>query len=742
MEHCSCRCINVEHAVALLEQQASRTQKATVALLLAVGSEWNNHALPGITTTEGLGAQDVPAPCKKQSGRQRSGAAEGDAPDSLRRSGRQRRPARHAPSASPQPRGRSSSACMPGVRKASGQQVGMAPLPGAQPPQHTSGLSGTLPTTPKRQETTAGLKGTWTHVGTPPSCGQAAGLNTDVAAAGTRRFRTSHARHLALAEPSASAQPPTSPTSAAAAATAPVPDAPTAAEARQGVPVLEANITGEPAPRAEATSEGFASQSLSVLSVQPEAATSAMAAAELRLALQPIAAAEEPFSVLLRSELGLTAHLGQASQQPAGRAAEEGSLGESQRAAPTQLHLADETCSAELCRSVRSGRAVQLPQQQVPDGPTGAPLRAPDMHAAVAAQPKAQQEVSTKDTMEVHSHEPFQEPEYQAAGRPSEGAQVTSDASEMAAAQHGAEHSPSADTTVVPGADEAVEKPELKGAFLLAEQPQQAEPISISKNPLRALPDSFTAQVPASRDTERAFSRRRSVALSGMSASKSRPPIRDQPAGGATPDVGRPALAPGKASSATVRPAGCTDCPCDAAPSAPIPDSAPWHGALSRTADRAAPASPESHLVPAQQPEGTARKGSAAASQLQERSPRPRDTARGRPSGQPSAKRIQPAKLGKRTGAAAGARTAAGRQQAIKSGLGCSKCRFARRGCSTCRRKPAAALRQKAAEQASRPTIAPPHASAAEPEPELHFKVGARANEACGCQPDDCIHIM
>ena len=745
---------------------------------------------------EGLSAEESPASRKKQSGRQRSGAAERDAPDSLRRSGRQRRPSRHAPDASPQPRGASSSACTPGAFKAPGQRAGMAALHGAQPPQHTSGLSGTVPATPKRQEATAVLRGTWTHVGTPSSQGQAAGLEGCGAAAGTRRSKASEARHLAPAEPSAPAQPAPS-----APAAAPASDAPTA-EARQQIHVLDASIPGKPALRAEAGLKGLAMQSLSLPSMQAEGATSAVPAAELSLASRsPLSAvmATHPAPVLLGAGLMLSTHSGQAPQQAAGKAAEEGPLEEAQGAAPAQPHLADEVYSAELCMAARSGKAAQLSRQQAPDEPPGAPLQVLHIHAAVAAQPDAQQELSTEASMEAHCHEPVQEPEHMAAGRPSEGAQVRPDAPATAAARHGAEQSFSADATVMPESDNAVQRPEQQGAQDPPEQPHQKNTVSFpevpaclppqpaavvgsahleaavleegdqdaaesassgrlmlstrsgrgqetpnqeaAERPLQALPDSFTAQLPASGRFERTFTRRQSVALSDRSASKSRLPSIT-PAGGATLDEGRPALALGTDTSAAKSPCQPTERPSDAAPSAPIPDSAPWHGARSRPADEAAPASPESHSAPAQQPEGIAGKGSAAASELQECHLRPRDTGTCRSSGQPSAKRIQPIKPGKRSAAAAGARTAAGRQQAIKNGLGCSRCRFARKGCSKCRRQPAAAARQKMAEQASKPSVAPAHATAAQPKPELHSKVGTRADQAYGYQPDGRMHIM
>ena len=641
------------------------------------------------------------------------------------------------------------------------------------------------------------LRGTWTHVGTPPSQGQAAGLEGCGAAAGTRRSKASEARHLAPAEPSAPAQPAPS-----AAAAAPASDAPTA-EARQQIHVLDASTPGKPALRAGAGLKGLAMQTLSLPSMQAKGATRAVTAAELSLASRsPLSAgmATHPAPVLLGAGLVLSTHVGQAPQQAAGKAAEEGPSEEPQGAAPAQPHLADEVYSAELCMAARSGKAAQISQQQAPDKPSGAPLQVLHIHAAVATQPDAQQELSTRVSVKAHCHEPLQEPEYMAAGRPSEGAQVTLDAPAMAAAQHGAEQSPSADTAAMPGLDNAVQWPEQQGAQDPPEQPHQKEPVSFpevpaclppqpvavvgsahlevaileeadqdaaepassgrlmlsmrpgrgqeranqqaAESPLPALPDSFTAQLPASGKIERTFSRRQSVALSDRSASKSRPLSRGQFLGGATPDEGRPALAPGKESSAAVSPPQPTECPSDAAPSAPIPDSAPWHGAQARPADGAAPASPESHPASEQQPEGTAGTRSAAASELQERPLRPRDTGTGRSSGQPSTKRIQPTKPGKRSGAAAGARTAAGRQQAIKSGLGCSRCRFARKGCSKCRRKPAAAVQQKAAEQAAKPGLAPAHASAAQPEPDLHLKVGTRADLACGYQPDGCMPIM
>ena len=639
------------------------------------------------------------------------------------------------------------------------------------------------------------LRGAWTHVGTPASQGQAASLERCGAAAGTRRSKASEPRHLAPAELSAPAQPAPS-----AAAAVPACAAPTSAEARQQVPALEVSITGKPAPRAEAGSEELGLHFLSLPSVQAEEATSALAAAELSLALQPplpAGTALNPPPALLTAGLVLSTHSGQASQQPTGRVAEEGPLMRSQRAAPAQPHLAEETCSAEQCMAVRSGRAVQLPQQQAPDVPSGAPLQVSDIHAAVAAQPGAEQEPSTKDSMEMHCREQLQEPKHMAAGRPFEGAQVMPDVPAMAAAQHGAEQSPSADTAAMPGLDNAVQWPEQQGAQDPPDQPHQKEPVSFpevpaclplkpvavvgsahlevaileeadqdaaepassgrlmlsmrpgrgqeranqqaAESPLPALPDSFTAQLPASGKIERTFSRRQSVALSDRSASKSRPLSRGQFLAGATPDKGRPALAPGKESSAAVSPPQPTECPSDAAPSAPIPDSFLWHGARSRPADEAAPAFPESHPASAQQPKGTAGKGSAAAYELQERPLRPRDNGIGRSSGQPSAKRTQPTNPGKRTGAAAGARTAAGRQQAIKSGLGCSRCRFARKGCSKCRQKPAAAARQKMAEQASKPSVAPAHATAAQPEPDS--KVGTRADWAYGYQPDGCMQI-
>ena len=624
------------------------------------------------------------------------------------------------------------------------------------------------------------LRGTWTHVGTPPSQGQAAGLEGCGAAA----------------EPSAPAQPAPS-----AAAAAPASDAPTA-EARQQIHVLDASTPGKPALRAEAGLKGLAMQSLSLPSMQAEGATSAVPAAELSLASRPplsAGMATHPAPVLLGAGLVLSTRSGQAPQQAAGKAAEEGPLEEAQGAAPAQPHLADEVYSAELCMAARSGKAARLSQQQAPDEPPGAPLQVLHIHAAVAAQPDAQQELSTRVSVKAHCHEPLQQPEYMAAGRPSEGAQVTLDAPAMAAAQHGVEQSLSADTAAMPGLDNAVQWPEQQGTQDPPEQPHRKEPVSFpevpaclppqpvavvgsahlevavleegdkdaaepassgrlmlsmrsgrgqertnqeaGESPLQALPDSVTAQLPASGKVERTFSRRQSVALSDRSASKSRLPSI-KPAGGATPDKGRPALALGGDTSAAKSPCQPTESPSNAAPSAPIPDSAPWHGARARPADGAAPASPESHPASEQQPEGTAGKGSAAASELQERPLRPRDTGTGRSSGQPSTKRIQPTKPGKRSGVAAGARTAAGRQQAIKSGLGCSRCRFARKGCSKCRQKPAAAARQKMAEQASKPSVAPAHATAAQPEPELHSKVGTRADLACGYQPDGCMPIM
>ena len=736
-----------------------------------MGSERPHHALAGISATEGLGAPQ-----------------ESPAPDSLRRSGRQRRPSRHAPNLSPQPCGASNSACTPG------QRAGMATRRGAQPPQHTSGLSGTVPATPKRQETTAALRGTWTHVGTPPSQGQAAGLERCGAAAGTRRSKASEARHLAPADLSAAAQP-------APSIAAPASGAPTPAEARQRVPALEASIPGKPVPRAEAGSQGLAMQSLNLPSVQAEGATSAPAAAELSPASQPPQAAgtaTAPEPLLLRAGLMLSTHSGQAPQQAAGKAAEEEPSEQPQEAGPAQPHLAAEIYSAELCMAARSGKAAQLSQQQAPDRAPGGPLQVLHIHAAVAAQPDAQQELSTKDSVKAHCHEPLQAPEHMAAGRPSEGAQVTLDAPAMAAAHHGAEQSPSADTAAMPGLDNAVQWPEQQGARDPPEQPRQKEPVSFpevqtclppqpaavvgsahlvvavleegdkdaaepassgrlmlfmrsgrgqertnqeaGESPLQVLPDSFTAQLPASGKVERTFSRRQSVALSDRSASKSRLPSI-KPAGGATPDKGRPALALGGDTSAAKSPCQLTECPSDAAPSAPIPDSAPWHGARARPADGAAPASPESHPASEQQPEGTAGTRSAAAFELQERPLQPRDTGRGKLSGQPSAKRIQPTKPGKRSGAAARTRTAAGRQQALKGGLGCSRCRFARKGCSKCRRKPAAAARQRMAEQASKPSVAPAHATAAQPEPELHSKVGTRVDRAYGYQADGCMQI-
>ena len=758
-----------------------------VALLLAVGVERLKPALAGSAATQGLGAEVSPASRTKQSDRQRPGAAKGGASDSLRRSGRQRRPSRHGPSASPQPRAASSSACTPGARKAPGQRAGMASLRGAQPPQHTSGLSGTVPATPKRQETTAVQRGTWTHVGTPPHQGQAAGLERCGAAACTRRSKVSELCNLAPAVSSAPAQP------LPPAAAAPVSDAPTSAEASQRAPALGASITGKPALRAAAALKELTPQALSLPSAQAIAATHAVAAAELSLASQPTAAtgtATDP-PVLSAAGLALSARSGQASQQLAGIAAEDGpSFWGPQLAASAQPHLADETCSAEICMAVTSGSAAQLPQQQAPDMPTEALLQVSDMHAAVLAQPDAEQLSSEKGTMEPHCYEPVQETEQQAAERPPEGAQGMPDVHAKAAAQHDAEQSPSADNVSVLEADAAVEKPEPQGACLPAEQPHQAEPVRISeapaclsprpalvgetaqlapdvneaannlraetassgrlmlsqrsdkrqprtneepsKSPLRALPESFTAQLPASAKIERTFSRRRSVVLSDRSASKGRPPSGSQSAEEARPGKGRPELAPGVETLATLSPLQRTECPSDAAPSAPIPDSAPMHGAQSKLADRAAPASPESQSAPALQPKGPAREGSAAASQLQERPQRPRDTARGKSSGRPTAKRMQSRIPGKRTSAAAGARTAAGRQQAVKGGLGCSRCRFAQKGCLTCRQKPAAAVRQEAAEQASKPTIAPAQALAAQPMPELHLKVGKRADQACG----------
>lgn len=640
--------------------------------------------------------------------------------------------------------------------------------------------------------------GTWTHVGTPPSQGQAAGYESYGAAAGMLRSKASGACHLAPAELSAPAQQAPS-----AAAAAPASNAPISAVARQQVPALDASISGKPAPRAEAGSEGFALHSLSLPSVQAEGAISALAAAELSLALQPsldAGMALSPLPVLLTAGLVLSTHSGQASQQLTGRAAEEGSLGYPQGATSSQPHSADGTCSAEVCMAVRSGQGLQLSQQQAPEKPTGAPLQVPDIHAAVAVQPGAEQEPSTKDSMEVHYHEALHKPVHQAAVTPCEGAQVTFDASTTVAAQHGADQSPGADTTAMPEFDTAVRQPEQQGAQDPPEQPHQEEPVSLSEmpaclppqpaavvglahlevavleeanqdaaepassgrlmlsmrsgrgqeracrqaaeSPLPALPDSFTAQLPASGKVERTFSRRQSVALSDRSASKSRLPSTSQPAGGATLDKRRPELALGAGTSAALSPPQPTEFRSDATLSGPIPDSAPWHGAQSSLADTAAPASPESHPAPAQQPRGTFGEGSAAASELQGRPLQPRDTGTGRSSRQPSTKRIQPTKQGKRPGAAAGARIASGRQQAIKSGLGCSRCRFAPKGCSKCWQKPAAAVGQKAAKQANKPTVVQAHASAAQPEPEVPFKVGTSVDQAHGYQADGCLQIM
>ena len=296
----------------------------------------------------------------------------------------------------------------------------MAPLHGVQQPQHTTGLPGTMPATPRRRETAADHRehqrsklaavqvGAWTHVGTPTSQGQAAGLEKNEATAGTRHSKASEACNLASAELSAPAQPMPS-----AAVAASVSDAAISAEARQRVPASEADLSREPALRSEAASEELALHSLSLPSVQAEAATHATAAAELSLASQSAlagGAATAPPQGLLGAGLVLSPCSGQSSQQPAGRAAEEGPLGEPQGAALAQPHLGDETCSAELCMAVRSSQALPLPQQQAPDKPTGAPLEVPDIHATVAAQPGAQQELRTKGSMEAHCREPAEQP--------------------------------------------------------------------------------------------------------------------------------------------------------------------------------------------------------------------------------------------------------------------------------------------------------------------------------------------